>query len=87
MLLFACAFNLRPPPLLYNCLQLASIAYRVLDDLTARHQGLLLIPCLHALLREVDAAVLDLPASLLRELDNRTFAGQKQQILRVRDRD
>jgi hypothetical protein len=62
---------------LHDRLQLPSVADRVLDDLAARHQHVLVLG-LAALQGKVYPAVLDDPATLPREADDGALALQEQ---------
>lgn len=67
-----------------NRLQLASVAYRVLDDRAARHQDVLLRPGRGLRLDwEVYPSVTENPPSLLSELNNSSLGVEEQEILGV----
>lgn len=69
-----------------DSLQLPSIPDRVLNDLSARHQDLLLTPhTLPLLQREVYPPILHHPVPAPGKLHHAAFALQKKQILRVGD--
>lgn len=71
---------------LNNSLQLPSVSDRVLNDLPAGNQDLLLIPHAFSLLqREVYPAILHHPAPAPRKLHHATLALKEKQILRVGD--
>lgn len=69
---------------LNNRLQLPGVLERVLDDLTASSQDILLSSCkLLLLLREVYTAVLGDPATRMRKLNNGAFRVEEEQVLGV----
>jgi len=71
---------------LYNRLQLPRVAQRILNDrIATAHDVLPRGQHLRLLLREVYAAILRHPAARLRELDDRAFRVEEQQVLGVAD--
>ena len=71
---------------LYNSLQLPRIPNRILNDLSARDQDLLLVPHALPLLQgEVYPAILDHPAATARKLHDAAFALEEEEVLGVGD--
>ena len=70
---------------LHNRFQLPSVPERILNDLIARNENILVV-CL-LLLREIYPAILDKPARLLGKLDDTTFGIEKEERLGVGDGD
>ena len=78
----------RHTSILHDSLELPRIANRILNDLPARHQDLLLVPRpLSLLQREVDPPVPHGPPSAPRKLHHAPFALEEEQVLGVGDRE